>query len=343
MKSFEFRTVSDADQYFKNNLGLGHIVHAPVGYAIELSSVSDENVVICSTSGEITPEGYKDGIITGFSYEKDIAEIIEIRRPAILSKPQMKVAYDKVKANKNAFLLLLLDGLSGTEEGVMSTLYFMEDRFKIVGGSAGDNLKFELCHIYIGQKKVENVGVFFNVKKRTALIKENLYIPTGDKLLITEADPISRVVKTIDNLPAAEAYARHLGVSVQNLQNHFMTNPLGKIYKNEIMIASPMKINPDKSITFYCQVMPNTFVHMLEPADTGKTVDATLNSLPFKPSFMYVVNCILRSLKFQNDKEWPLVDKKLSSVCHNTTGFVSYGEQFYNHHVNQTMVILAIE
>ncbi len=343
MKSFTFNSISEADRYFKANMELGHVVHTSVKQSIELSKLSEDNVVICSTSGEITPGGYKDGIITGFSFNKGIADIVEISKPAILSKPSMEKAYDKVKRNKNAFLLLLLDGLSGTEEGVMSILYFMDNEFKVVGGSAGDNLKFELCHIYIGNKKVENVGIFFNVEKRTVLIKENLYVPRGEKLLITDADPISRVVKTIDNLPAVEAYAKHLGVSVQNLQDHFMSNPLGKIYKDEIMIASPMKINPDKSITFYCQVMPNTFVFMLEPSNTSETIDATINRFPFKPSFMYVVNCILRSLKFQKDKEWPLVSRKLESVCNNTTGFVSYGEQFYNHHVNQTMVILALE
>jgi hypothetical protein len=56
-----------------------------------------------------------------------------------------------------------------------------------------------------------------------------------------------------------------------------------------------------------------------------------------------VVNCILRSSKFNREGLWDKINKEVLTACVNTTGFVSYGEQFYKHHVNQTMVVLAID
>ena len=115
------------------------------------------------------------------------------------------------------------------------------------------------------------------------------------------------------------------------------------MYKDDILIASPMKINDDKSITFYCQVLPNTFVQVLRPADPVKKIKETIASLSFKPEFTYVVNCILRSSKFNREGLWNKIDKELINICNNTTGYISYGEQFHKHHVNQTMVMLAVE
>jgi hypothetical protein len=104
-----------------------------------------------------------------------------------------------------------------------------------------------------------------------------------------------------------------------------------------------MKIQENGSIKFYCQVMPNTFVQVLEPADTATTLKQTMNKLTFQPSFLLVVNCILRSLKFKEDRSNDLFSNILLERCKNTSGFVSYGEQYMEHHVNQTMVLLAIE
>jgi hypothetical protein len=104
-----------------------------------------------------------------------------------------------------------------------------------------------------------------------------------------------------------------------------------------------MKVNQDKSITFYCQLMPNTFVQVLEPAPPAEVIRKTVESVPFQPHFLFTINCILRSLKFQQDHLWKEIDRSLLGLCTNTTGFVSYGEQFYKMHSNQTMVLLLVE
>ncbi|WPC39394.1 FIST signal transduction protein [Clostridium sp. JS66] len=343
MESVNFVNVEETINYIGTKNEKAFVIFTDVEKVKKLSSACLNNVVLCSTSGEYTNEGYKNGAITGFEYDANEGEIIEIAYPPIISLEKLKEGYRKVKDNKDAFALLLCDGLSGMEETILTTFYFMEDSFKIIGGSAGDNLKFSETLIYIGNRRVYSAILFFNSKHKTYLIKENIYAPTKNKLLITEADIISRTVKTFNNKPAATEYARVLGIKESELSKFFMNNPLGKIYREDIYIASPMKVNNDKSITFYSQLIPNTFVQVLKAVDPIEQVRKTTSKLPFKPSFAIVINCILRSLKFQQEGIWKDIDREILKACSNTTGFVSYGEQFYKMHSNQTMVMLLVQ
>lgn len=342
MKSLWFSTVSEA-MVGIGNRKKGYVIFASPKMIQELAGQVKENVILCAAAGEYTQKGYKQGVISGFEFDLEEAEIIPIQSPPALSMASMKKGYEKVKDNPNAFLMLLCDGLTGMEEKIITTLFFMDEKFKVIGGSAGDELTFTETPIYIGSERVHSVGIFFNSRRRTHIVKENIYIPTGKELLVTDADPMKRVVKSFGSKPASTEYARVLGVREADLPKHFANHPLGVVFGTETYIASPQQVNPDRSITFYCQIMPNTFVKILEPVDAVAKVKETLQELPFKPGFILAVNCILRSLKFQQESLWPKVDSAILGVCSNTTGFVSYGEQYYQRHVNQTMVLLAIE
>jgi hypothetical protein len=184
----------------------------------------------------------------------------------------------------NSYMVLLCDGLSNMEETILSTFYFMEPTFKIIGGSAGDNLQFK---------------------------------------------------ETFNYEPAATEYANALGISERDLPKYFKNHPLGKTYEDDIFIASTMKVNSDKSITFYCELMANTYVHVLKPEDPITVLRRTFQSVPFNPSFVFSINCILRSLKFLEEDTWKDFDKELLRFCSNSTGFISYGEQYYKYHSNQ--------
>lgn len=343
MESLFFKSSKEGISYLNSNRDKGVVLFCSDDMVLDLSAYADDNVVLCSTAGEFTMEGYQEKVITGFAYEKDTARVVEIKVPSIKSINELKQSYNKVKDNKNAFMLLLCNGLSAQEESIMSTLFFMKDDFKVIGGSAGDYLKFRETYIYIGKKKVASVAIFFNSSSKTQLLKENIYQSTGKKLLVTEADPIKRTVYTFNNMPAATQYANLIGVKESDLGKAFSNYPLGRVIKQNTYITSPMKVNGDKSITFYSQVLPNTFVDLLEVADLDSCFANTVNSLDFKPKFIFSVHCILRSLKFKEENIWNMLDNKLLQTCNNQTGFISYGEQIYKKHLNQTMVLLAIE
>ncbi|BCN32958.1 FIST signal transduction protein [Anaeromicropila herbilytica] len=338
-----FKSLEESKNFIASNHSKGILLFASDQIVRDLSQYAGENVVLCSTAGEFTKEGYKEEVITGFTYDRGVASIVELENPSIRNINELRKAYDKVKDNKNAFMLLLCNGLAAHEESIISTFFFIKDDFKIVGGSSGDYLQFKETLIYIGKKKVDSVAIFFDCKSRTQLVKENIYKTTEKKLLVTEADPLSRTVYKFDNVPAATKYAQLIGIREEKLADSFSNHPLGRVIKQNTYIASPMKVNPDKSITFYSQILPNTFVDVLEPADLDNCFHNTINMLEFKPTFIFSVHCILRSLKFKEEHSWGKLDSKLLQVCKNQSGFISYGEQIYKKHLNQTMVLLAIE
>ena len=140
MKSFQFSSVTEFQKYAEVNQKQGHIVFSSVENVVGIAKGSSANTISCSTAGEYTSNGYCNGTITGFSYDLDIAEVVVIDSPPIKSLDRLKSAYHKVKNNPNAFALLLCDGLSQIEESIITTFYFAANDFKIIGGSAGDNL-----------------------------------------------------------------------------------------------------------------------------------------------------------------------------------------------------------
>jgi len=217
MNSFLFSNPKETLDYVSCHHNLSFVIFAGISLIQSLSLEVEDNVILCSTSGEFSPKGYKENVITGFSYESETAEIVEILYPPAKSLYQLQKSYEKVKNNPNAFTSLLCDGLSAMEESIVTTFYFANPNFKIIGGSAGDNLKFKKTLIYIGKKEVVSIAIFFDMEKRTQLIKENIYIPSGKKLLVTDADPIKRTVKTFNNNLATVEYAKILGIKEADL------------------------------------------------------------------------------------------------------------------------------
>ncbi|AIQ16815.1 hypothetical protein H70357_09180 [Paenibacillus sp. FSL H7-0357] len=342
MKALSFDTLYEVKRYLgEKPSSRGLVLFASAGAVRELSPHAPANAVLCSTKGEYTPKGYRNGVVSGFEYDADIADIVEILHPPVLSGDNLKASYHKVKDNVNAFLLLLCDGRAAMEETILSSLYFIDQEFKVLGGSAADDESGE-TYLYIGSRRVRNLGIFFNLTARTALIKENIYVPTGTKLLVTEADVFGRTVYSFNGRPAAEEYARVLDVKEDLLAGHFLSNPLGKRYEDDLIIASPMVINPDKSITFYSQLMPSTYLEVLSAADPLVVLEQTLREIPFKPAFVLNINCTLRDRLFLRDGLWAGFDDKMIGFCGNTAGFISYGEQYYKKHANQTMVLLLV-
>ncbi|WP_340022118.1 FIST N-terminal domain-containing protein [Paenibacillus sp. FSL K6-1096] len=343
MFAVSFNTLDEAGRHLQElDSSRGLVLFASAAAVRELSQHAPSRAVLCSTKGEYTPQGYRNGVITGFEYDAGLADIVEILHPPVLSTARMEAAYRKVQDNTNAFLLLLCDGTGGMEEMLLSSLYFIAPQFKVAGGSAADDADGE-TYIYIGDRRVRNVGIFYDMPARTALIKENIYIPAGKTLLVTEADVSGRTVYSFNGRPAAGEYARVLGVPEKELVAHFLSSPLGRRYEDDLIIASPKEVRPDGSVTFYSQVMSSTYVEVLNAADPLAVLEETLGGSPFKPSFVLNINCTLRDELFRREGLWADFDQAMLGFCSNTTGFISYGEQYYTKHANQTMILLLVE
>lgn len=341
MTNISFKTLTDAIVFCATNPSKLIVLFAKTKQFKDKFEDIPSNLIICSSEASINNTGRNIDNLVGFIVASNITQVIPISNTPMLMANELETAYINVKHNKNACLFLLCDGGVEHEEMLLSSLYFIENDFKIIGGTAADPIDNE-TYIFFGPTRVSNLAIFIDIKENTQLIKENLYISTNKQLLVTHSDPISRTVYTFNNKPAAVEYAKQLDISINELGDKFLSNPLGKNINNQTYIASPKKINSDMSITFYSQIIPNTFIDILELKNLNKTLLETRNLIENKPKFLFSIHCVLRDTYLNQTNQWPLIIDNLNKINTNQTGFVSYGEQLLNQHLNQTMTLLVI-
>lgn len=315
-------------------------------------------VIGCTTAGEIGPAGYLEHSLTGVSFPASDFQARSIRIEALktfsvtsgLARTQDLVARISAGATRpapeNCFALLLIDGLSIREEPVTRTLQSALGQIPLVGGSAGDGAK-------LGRTAVYSDGAFHSDSATLTLVTTRLpilpfqthhFIPTDERLVVTAADPAQRSVKEINGFPAAEAYARILGLGVHDLNPAcFAASPVVVVINGVSYVRSIQKATPDGSLTFFCAI-DNGLI--LRVARTGTLVEslekllARIRTEIGPPQVILGFDCLLRKVEiFQSPDKERVIELLLQNK---TTGFGTYGEQFRGIHVNQTMTGIAI-
>ena len=318
-------------------------------------------VVGCSTSGEISENGFtKNGIVlTTMSCSATKVKGVIIREGAkypIIEKDEILGAMRSCGivpgqgGHDDCFAFTFINGLCNAEECILSLLYSLieDDRFKILGGSAGDDLKFDTTYASLNGEVVTDGGVvvFVKTSKRFTIVKENIFKPSGRKVNFTKVDTASRRLIEIDNKPATAEYARQLGIREDEIGGASLMHPLGRMFGDNIFISSIAGVNNDKSFGMYCRVMPNTKVDIMELGDVegimNSTCDAIEAAIP-RTGFVFFINCILRTLMFEKNTQGKYLVDLYKNRFGKVAGFSSYGEQIDKINSNQTLVVLAME
>ncbi|NLK22195.1 MAG: hypothetical protein GX308_09035 [Epulopiscium sp.] len=330
-----------------------------------LSSIMKEafthaEVVGCTTAGEISHNHLtqnsisamaisSNNFITSTTVVEDISTIpMMFRDDLIKTFRKTGLSLEDPSSAKKGFALTLIDGLSSAEEKTLSVInsIFKYSGFPIIGGSAGDGLDFIKTKVSYNGNTFTNAAVvtFVNPNCKFYILKENIFKPAGNHMVVTRADIRGRIIYELDNMPAARAYAEKLGIGKKDLPKYFTTNPLGRKIGDDVWIASPFKINSDDSIQFYCQVLTNSILEILKPLDPVEVINETSRELMKNvPNLkgIIAINCILRRLQFEEQKIGEQVMAPLSNLAP-LVGFSSYGEQLNGKHLNQTLVLLGL-
>ena len=121
----------------------------------------------------------------------------------------------------NTFALLLIDGLSVREESVTCALQGALGERQLVGGSAGDGLRFEQSYVYFDGRFHADSAVLALVTTPLPFrtFKTQHFVPTGSEPSSQWPDAERRIVSEIDCWPAAEAYAQLTGASLTSLDS----------------------------------------------------------------------------------------------------------------------------
>jgi hypothetical protein len=305
----------------------------------------------CTTAGQLGPDGFGKGGLTAISLAGDItahpwAVDLSAVESAVLSIAGEIKRMIEAHPYGYSFGLLLVDGLSLMEEQLASLFYRHLPHVPVVGGSAGDDLKFKQTHVYVNGAFRTHTAVFtlFRTRLPFRTIKFAHFVPTDHTLVVTHSDPDKRVVYEINGEPAAQVYASLTGMTVEKLDAPaFSLNPLIFEMGGEQYVRSIARANPDQSLTLFCAIengMVLSIGRAVDPAATALAAFQRVRDEIGDPALVIGCDCILRRLEFENSG---LLDTMGDIMKHNQViGFSTYGEQFEGLHVNQTFTGVAI-
>ena len=315
-------------------------------------------VVGCTTSGEIGPAGYHQHSLSGASFAAgscvavsgllDRLNQFEVSRGNEFAHALLQQLESRAPqaGPNNSFAFMLIDGLSIREEPVAHALQYTLGKMTLFGGSAGDDQKFLNTYVYSDGRFHSDSAVLVLVSTSLpfTIFKTQHFVPTDERLVVTEADSSRRIIKEINGLPAAEEYARLLGVDVRDLNPvHFAASPVVVMIGGMEYVRSIQKVNADGSLTFFCAIEEGLVFRLAHGVNLVNNLEQTFDKIRAEigpPQFVFGIDCILRNLEVsQNGLKDRVADIFRSN---NAVGFSSYGEQFQGIHVNQTLTGVAI-
>ena len=168
-------------------------------------------------------------------------------------------------------------------------------------------------------------------------------MPADERLVVTEARPVERVVVEINGLPAAEEYARILGLDVGDLDPvHFAASPVVVLIDGANYVRSIQKADPDGSLKFYCAIERGVVLRVARSEDLVANLESAFSQVRAQigpPQLVLTFDCISASWRSPRAGS-----KAVSDILGATTpmGFNTYGEQFCGVHVNQTLTAVAL-
>lgn len=312
----------------------------------------------CTTAGEVTPAGYECGSITAIGFDRNLfaieAALIEPLEGFSLTAAQNLVA-DLVRRCRSrgvapvkghSFALTLLDGLSSQEELVLMTLNAALGSIPAFGGSAGDDIHLSNTHVYHRGAFHARAAIVILVSTPLdfeVFTTHHMQAP-GEKLVVTAADPTTRTVFEINAMPAAQEYARVVGVPVAALDHRvFALNPVAVKIGQEYYVRSIQRVNADGSLSFYCAVENGIVLTAMQPGSMLQDLERHFSRIEQEigpPLLTIGCDCFLRRLEAEYRDETALISRYLQQ--HRVIGFNTYGEQYDGMHINQTFTGVVI-
>ncbi|ADP77908.1 domain of unknown function DUF1745 [Methanothermus fervidus DSM 2088] len=274
----------------------------------------------------------------------------------------MSVAFMSKRASEISKLkpfvnIVIPDGLCGKEEEFLrGVVYESESTTPIIGGSTGDNLKFEktfqICNgLYSNAGVVTVLGTVLKIGCGYG----HPYTPTNKTAVVTKSE--GRVLYELNHKPADEVIKEFLNVDELTYEM-FSTKTFGVKSSDvfgEYTIKAPAKINDDGSIMFYSEVKEGSLLTLME-TNKENAINSFKNTLkaaihdagnPENIGCIIIFNCVLKYLLNKklgiNDLE--IIREMLGDVP--VIGFNTYGEQGATlggsiGHYNQTSTLMVI-
>ncbi len=306
----------------------------------------------CSTAGEITPEGLQEGQALALLFPAESFTAAGVMVEGISSSGMEPVSASVAALRhclpadrNNVFALCFIDGMSYAEEAVTAAIHWELDDIPLIGGSSGDDLKFEATSLLHNGKVATDAAIVVLLATDIPfhVFKTDNFVATDDKLVVTASDATHRIVHEFNAAPAAEEYAGAVGLLTSDLSPlSFATYPTVVRVGGEYFCRSIQKNNDDGSLSFFCAIDDGIVLSIARAVDMVESTEAALREVDEKLGGTDVVlgfDCVLRRLDAVNRQ----VVRGLSEVYkkNHVIGFGTYGEQYRSMHLNQTFTGIA--
>lgn len=319
-----------------------------------ISDVFRAPVAACTGAGQIGPDGFEHGGITGISlHSGDLTMRPLLLSPLSLCQSQAQslardhAARGASQPGLRSFGVLLVDGLSMWEEFVAAALYEAFGNVTVVGGSAATDAPGQEPAVYHDGRFLRGAAVLALFETHSipfATFVAQHFVPSSNKLVITLADPERRTVYEINGEPAALAYARAIGVDAAALGTaHFSTRPLMLDLGEQLLPRAIRARQADDSLVLACAIEEGLVVSIADSKDPLLTLDGALSEIERRvpdPAALLVFDSVARRLELEARG----LDDAVGSLLarHGAVGFSSYGEQLGPIHTNHTLTGIAL-
>lgn len=312
----------------------------------------------CTTAGEISQRGLTSNSITAFSLPKshfavDALLIEDLRasgseslESALSEKLQLLSTRAVAMSPRQTFAFALLDGMSVQEEVILSSIARSLGSVPLIGGSAGDGLKYDDTFVFSDGRFHNHAGVVLlvNTRCRFEVLSGHHFEASTEKMVVTRADPTNRTVYEINAEPAAPEYCRIMGLTLDDLkEGAFAKHPVGVQVGENLYVRSIRQLNDDLSLTFFCAI--DSGVVLTRLLDQGlldhfsRMVDLAKQNIG---DVQLIVGCDCIHRLVEAEQKGLAQDLSVLYQKHRVLGFNTYGEQFGGLHLNHTFTGLAI-
>ncbi|MDO1451534.1 FIST N-terminal domain-containing protein [Rhodocytophaga aerolata] len=325
--------------------------------ASSMQEVFPEAVVVgCSTAGELTSGKMLTHSLVAMAFSEGVIQRVEIALASNLGKDTRAInkavsGLEKALAHPLHSLdpdqyvgILLTDGLSGQEERVNDELGNLTN-ITFIGGSAGDDLRFEKTYLYAHGKVYSDAALLILLKPKAKFhfLKTQSFLPTDKVLKVTKLNEAKREILEFNHQPATVAYAKALGVAEEELDEHLFKNPLGLMFDPQTPFVRSPRMTENKSVLFYCAMKQNMSLTLLQSTDIIADTTAALQKAKQELEGISAIinfNCILRTLDLKGQDKTEAYGKLFTTIP--TVGFSTYGENYIGF-INQTATMLLLK
>jgi hypothetical protein len=316
-------------------------------------------VIGCSSAGEFTERTNSTAGVAAVAFPRSVAAtvataLVDVGGGGV--REGVAAAVDSLESQLGASLrgldphryvgVVLIDGLCGHEEEINQALGRAAPFLSFVGGSAGDDLRFERTWVATDRATCAEGAVLAVLELTTpfTVLKTCSFVPSEQSFTVTRADLATRTVYELDERPVLEVYAAAAGVGVGELGTSvFMAHPFGLMIDGLPWIRSPQQITPDGGLKFYCRLPEDTKIYLMDPtdlvADTTSALAQAREQLAGHVGGGMLFNCILRRLELDATDRHAEFLRIFEGIP--LAGLHTYGESWLGH-INQTCTGLLV-